>query len=667
MSALQQTTRLNWANIIVSHVGTTEINLNLLFTPHNSERPRYVFTKRQGFSLSLARNSGAQQADTEFVFFFDIDLVGTTEFWQRLHQTLTMDSFQNDKHSFLVLPVTYAPPVFELRGDAVSDELINRLESKVTKPPVPFSSALVIKRSNFVELGGFLQEYKSWGFEDFEFALWMIFARFKWPKPTWEEVDLGFDSFFESHHVGFRSALKLLSATAESLELRLLHIWHPTPTWKTAEGVRDNGKLLRKQFRTGYSIPRPLREAVEDSGVLVVGSQTDRPWSGIRPQIQQFGTHEIFVAQRDLEPMDVKSLKRLVRDDGIGYILAHNLTAQHRQFISAIAGKAEVRAISFERGCLPDSWFFSRQNGSVPDVHRADFLDKKEPTSSALEEALVVQKSLKEGGNYLEQQPRDSSKPPATLDTDRGLVLFLLQKPNDATIVTNGGPFKDYGVFFDMLADLIPDLISSGKRVAVKTHPLAPKIPQWLDQFRIDIPIESACRAAERVVSVNSGSTIYAIVEGKPTILLGRGSPSAGAGIGAEFNEAPAESHRQYIQRLKTFILECQAPNPDLVTKRIANLLELYSFANSESSVAGDEDSGFDRITHAWNFRQLVFDGKCVYKYEAASEWTISDFGGVTGVERDLSNLLRLLRLDIRRTRQTIAMRIKAFLPSGSE
>lgn len=641
-SAILNTTAVDWVQVVVSHVGTEPIDLSLLVPKKNLERTDYIFDHNIAFSKTRALNQGALASSSEWVFFLDIDLVGTEEFWPRMRELLRSEEFAKEKHAFLVIPVKQLPPPFQLRGDQVSGEVLGEILAGVVLDSVPFSSAIILKRANFIELGGYLDHYEEWGFEDFEFALWMISSRFRWKKPALYSDDLGFASFSTTDYVGFRSQLKLLSRRAQAEGLELFHVWHPPTTWKSADGISTNRKILKSQLQSGFSISRPLRHPANGLGLLIIGQREAWPWKGLEMQIRQFGSHEIYVSESRLERMAPADFRDWARSEGLGYLLTCRTTGASQGFIEKLASEANLRTVTFGRGYLPQSWFFSHESDGEPEIHQAQFLDRRTPSADSIKSVETLLARLDRDGKALELQDAYFSVSNTTPPGEKPLVLFLLPDQDNSAVFGRSGPFLSYATFFQMLEALIPKLIKSGRTVAVRPHPAVPAIPTWLDALRLEVPIESACKSAHVVVSGNDRDTFYGLSQNRPTISFGRNSPFTGTGLAVEFQHPFTTNRADYVDSLAELIKAPPPLNFDSVEKRIANLLDLYSFTDDDIEAISKQERDVDRPGKAFNFRQLVFDGVVFYRYPRATRWRLSDFGVSNPTSITLRNALRI-------------------------
>lgn len=201
------------------------------------------------FSSSKARNIGFKNSKTEFILFSDIDFVYESDFFDRLISISTKLDLKTNPMKVISMPIFHvnkeATHFFEkIDNNYKKDQLlaqwgINGLGTEfgtLFEFVAPYSNTFLIHRDMFSLSGGYCDEFRGHGSEDFEFLIRL--AKLTTNVPPSAALDKDFygplkESFWgNKDYVGFRRYLEVFTLPYESLGLKAFHMWHEKPASK---------------------------------------------------------------------------------------------------------------------------------------------------------------------------------------------------------------------------------------------------------------------------------------------------------------------------------------------------------------------------------------------------------------------------------------------------
>lgn len=203
---------------------------------------------RGTFSLARARNLGALAAETDLLFFNDVDGLGEADLFARLAAVAGAIDLGGCFDQIVDLPVYHLTAAATARATAAPGDLSRLLTRaaytagrEVTEFVAPYSNIFLCHRRFFDMLGGYNERFRGHGSEDFEFLLRWALVSGQFPLPNRPLDDrygpMGMDFYAGSKaYTGFRRLFELMSLQAELAGLRVAHLHHPTATssdWHT--------------------------------------------------------------------------------------------------------------------------------------------------------------------------------------------------------------------------------------------------------------------------------------------------------------------------------------------------------------------------------------------------------------------------------------------------
>ncbi len=492
--------------------------------------------ERGTFSIGRARDIGVQRARTPVVMFHDVDFLCTAATYRRIHERARARNLDATVYDFFCVPTLYlthagTEAYLESRengicADTMAHGWYMRGESKNFEHCAMGSSALVINRYGYLALGGHDPSFVGHGAEDFELyhRLAAFAPRAPRPEQYYENI-----TDTTAGYKGFRAYFALLGLDMWMAGICTMHLHHPRreATDESYHRSSENFKLMRARMmefdKTGRGLP-PLADPYISEKTLLLMSSNSMPARSIRMAIPSLGEYEFIPEEDFAAPGD---LTEFVRDEGYTQVLFLNPYGNpHRLALYTACRSEGLRAIAFDRGALPDSWFFDSDGflGSSAQ-YKPDAWDIDLPPDR-----------LKRVREWIADFRRDA----ATLESNearqgveywrrtlgigkRKVILVALQRPADTATVFFAGPVGSADTFNDWVRQLSKSIDRRKFVIVVKKHPLESERP---DIDGVIFPRDSAnindlIELSSVVVAINSGVGLISLIEGKPVVACG--------------------------------------------------------------------------------------------------------------------------------------------------
>ncbi|HEU5073647.1 MAG TPA: glycosyltransferase, partial [Polyangiaceae bacterium] len=207
----------------------------------------YVFeADHDTFSLARARNIGAHLAQSELLFFSDVDCFGERNLFQRLVEQANTIELGACFDQIIDLPVHHlsesasegffaAPDPDSASRDLARNmaRSLHAARDTVAEYVDPSSNFFLCHRRYYDLVGGFNENFRGHGSEDFEFQLRYALIAGQFPMPASAGEDhygVTRDAFYkEKQYKGFRRLGELMAFQSLAAGLRIAHLWHPRP------------------------------------------------------------------------------------------------------------------------------------------------------------------------------------------------------------------------------------------------------------------------------------------------------------------------------------------------------------------------------------------------------------------------------------------------------
>lgn len=342
------------------------------------------------FSIGAARDVGAQHARGRALTFFDIDWRVSEDFWGRLLTFMRVYGISRRKTAFFSVPALYLTEDGTKEFEALSDDdkflqfhlrwLRGDTASIVTMAPC--SSIMVVDRLHYLSLGGHRPEFRGHGFEDFEVFHRLLAEDGQLPRPTnYLRENKNWDG---SAYDGFRSMFSVIGRPALMAHLFVVHLWHPRPkmaAFYNQAAMKTNRELWRELFveydeTRRHPVPLPSIPAWEHV-TLYLGQPRSNAAECIRDVQPFLGEMKYLSEVSFVEKGGVflkEDFEEAIRELGVTRILFHAPYGNEaRMKVYAWCRETGFPYLVFERGALPDSWFFD------PNGFNADSSSYAEP------------------------------------------------------------------------------------------------------------------------------------------------------------------------------------------------------------------------------------------------------------------------------------------------
>jgi len=587
-------------------------------------------TERLPFSIGDARNIGAQHAIHDVIMFCDVDCLGGVDMFRKIAQEATIRNIRENAYDFFMIPIAFL--TYE------GAEEFNRIHKELPYPDYVFHQHIlsankrfilsmaysgttsVLNRRHYLALGGVNQIFHGHGAEDFELNLRLAYYN---PITTTMPVDYYHETRNNQikEYVGFRAYLSLYGLETFYKGIYMVHLWHPvreaskvsahTPDSQYRQTGRNFALLrqLMQRFDQDRSQPFALPDLNNVKKSLVFFRQSTSVANLLRhvlPHLGQFTVTEETKFQTELD------LIRFIEQEGYSQVLMLNPYGNaHRLRMYHALHEHGTRCLVFERGALPDSWFFDA-NGFNADSssYAPDKWDKDiGPDGHDLVHAYTQR--LRSSAETLEKngEPKSYSYWHTALNIGHRKVVFVpLQRPSDTVTRFFGGNVGQYDNFYAWIASIAETLDPSKWIVIVKKHPLEVSTPAVSGVTFVpeDAHIHDLIDLADVILLLNSGVGVLSLAFGKPVVPCGRAF-YAQPGLAKE-----ATSISEAVEAIETATI----PDMQKVDRFLHYLInEFYSFGKALYVEKKGKDGGNLSITKeiVWSSLRQISDDTILF------------------------------------------------------
>ncbi|MCW1359938.1 galactosyltransferase-related protein [Campylobacter sp. CCS1377] len=499
-------------------------------------------TQISNFSQGQCRNLGIINAKSDVVMPLDVDYVISEKNLENILELINIKEIDKNPNAFLVLPCVflnefgteiYLNQNFYNKDIFFQNDLISG-KREFIKFFMKGSSSIILNRFKFLELGGYDKDFKGWGSEDFDFLTRLLrnCAEFEalpnnlsYFAKNWD-----FDEF-----KGFRAWFSLAAQEAMLHGVYLYHLWHIEPNQNGYFNNRDsNHQKFYQRLKTYKNIfdgPDALVEnEFKDKNLITFFSQNSNMHNSLRaimPYLNKmfhvkeyyfFDENGVFNAQNFLEYLNKYN---------ITHILFGNSHADEKRLeIFKFAREKNLPFIVYDRGALPDSWFFDDKGFNYDSSSYDEKNWNKALNEEQIAKTLAYIEEVLKGDKFLEEQ--GASKGSDELRRKLGLrhkkIFFVpLQVKGDSVLKNfTYEPFL-YENFLDILNELATKLFLENIVFVVKKHPLSLSVDKKAYNNLVFAPdntnLNDLLELCDAVLTLNSGVGVYAILAKKPCIV----------------------------------------------------------------------------------------------------------------------------------------------------
>ncbi|EAL2420712.1 capsular polysaccharide export protein, LipB/KpsS family [Campylobacter jejuni] len=517
--------------------GYSSLKNNLKQTIENSGHI-YLKDKDQKdyFSQGRCRNLGAIYANSKVIMFLDVDCYISLLSLEKILNLIKIKNITQNINEILVLPVVYLSQegskyIYhqekKIWDDIIKDDLISGKRKFISFFSL-VSSSIIVNKYKFLELGGNNEEFIGHSYEDFDFLARLLYsvAKFeKMPKAIYYDEK----SWDLNNFKGFRAWFSLFGYEMSFHGVYIYHFYHEEPNQNNYMSYRHkNRKMFYKNLANlkNYQIEPLLNKNVSKNNILLLYFKEKLILNSLHGALVYIGNiiskNENYFFED--EKFNQDKFLDFLKQNNINKILFPNPYGNEKRLkIYNFAKSENIGFICFDRGALPDSWFFDT-NGFNYDsksykeenwnkvLSKSQILECKEYINSIIIENNFLEKQGKRNFYYLKDKFCVNNKK---------IVFIPLQVESDTVIkYFTYKPF-DYSDFLNVINDIAFKLKET-HIFLVKKHPLGLSVKKSkyknLNFIANDTNIIDLIQLCNVVVTLNSGVGLYAMMMNKPCI-----------------------------------------------------------------------------------------------------------------------------------------------------
>ena len=504
----------------------------------------YIRDKKQTkFSVGACRNIGVQYASSPVITFLDVDYYMSKNTLNKIINLIKIKKIDTYPNRFFFLPCAFlteeGTKFIQSNDSDLWDTIVQYDIISLKKGIVKFlsisSSSPVMNRHKFLELGGNDGSFQGHGYEDFDFY-YRLFKSSSRIEIMPEKIEYDSRSWNFVDYKGFRALISVPGYEAAFYGIYLYHFWHQEPN---NNGYLDNREINHQKFYNRikkYFILSDGPDCIQDKeaidkkilAFIPENSKVYRSLRGVTPYIGKLicCNEAIFF---DSGKFSSTKLINYIKENNIDKILFPNPYGNEKRLkIYNFVKKNNLPYICFDRGALPDSWFFDINGFNYDSTSYSEENWNHKLTNEEYLEVYKYIDKIKNTNNFLEAQGEKVGK--TYLKQQLGIrfkkVVFVpLQVETDTVIkYFTREPFTYYS-FIESINNIAGKLEEHNWVFLVKKHPLMSSIEKSkyknLKFVPDDTNIIDLIETSNIVLTINSGVGIYAMIYEKPCLLAG--------------------------------------------------------------------------------------------------------------------------------------------------
>lgn len=499
------------------------------------------------FSLASARNAAFEQTSTDFVFFCDPDFVGERDLFDLLAKNATALNMRD------VIDIVLNLPAFHLDSDATQtfEQLPNptdrsfflrqltfklsysEMDNEKGRFGAPYSNIFLINRKMFSLVGGYDNNFRGHGSEDFEFLLRLCAHSNHLPMPRDPQSDVYGplrDEFFVARpYVGFRRLFELMAQPSEGLGLKVFHLHHPRATegswYKNRDSRRNNFRAATDLFLSKHHQLLAVDHLSRATKVACLCLNVDT-WGYFVPlRLAGYETVPVF----DDNPETLAAVTEALKNGSISDVAIFNpYMKSHASFrpLVMLARELGRNVIVLERGALPSTIYYDDDVCYNSPNFSAEAFRAEVFTEDELTQADEYIAGIRRGTETLEDMNsyEETSRKFIALKSLKATKCFIpLQLDDDMSVTMFIKGEQRYSNFVASIPKLIerhPEII-----FVIKPHPLS-KIDGIQTGANVVIAdrrdnIHYLLDIADVTLCYNSGVGLLALLHETPLVTLG--------------------------------------------------------------------------------------------------------------------------------------------------
>ena len=599
------------------------------------------------FSIGAARDIGVQHATTPVVMFNDIDFYANDVMYRRIDDEIKSRELTTKTYDFFCVPVAWTTDLVLNLIDEMPDRNFNytihqsiiEYAKSLIETMVYGSSAIVTNRHNYLSIGGHNKKFYGHGAEDYDLLHRLAASCPKGPRTGLYYVDKKNNNIL--NYEGFRAYFATYGIDVFQRGIFFSHMWHPRRKIEGYFQSKRNFDLLGN-LMTDFDLfdrqPKPLEDINSPEKTLMLIDPASRSFSSLRYAQPLMGNVAAVKEALFTKPGDLLDFVQEHNYTRVGFLNPYG--NPHRLALYEAVRKAGVSYWTFDRGALPDSWFFDPNGFNADSASYAPAAWDHPLSLEDKADALDLIRDLRTSESTLEDNgPR---KMPERLREIFGLgqqkVLFVpLQRPSDTVMRYFSNPVGGMDNFTDWVSYIAENVDPAEWAIVIKKHPLEQDIPPISNVFvaPADTHIYDLIELSEKVLLVNSGTGVLAMAFEKPVIYCGTPFYQA-AGVNYQANSA--EEALQLVQGKLSF-------DTDRAHRFLHHLWRrIYSFGSSFYDKIEKEDKSSLTLVKKIRFREVRgLTENPVYLGEVRTGISLDaplfhSFGGRLGIQTAIKN-----------------------------
>lgn len=539
-------------NIMIVDFGSLSEYASVIKRICDENDAEYVYVDDSDvFSLAKARNIGVSSVSTDFILLADIDYVYERNIFSRLSSLANRLDLRRNPLKVLSMPIFHVNEEYTNKFEALNnhcekDRLLGKFESDflgtkfgdVFEFVAPYSNSIFLHKKMFDLSGGYCDEFRGHGSEDFEFLIRLAKLTSNVPIPEALEKDfygpLKSSFWGRKNYLGFRRYLEAFTLPCELLGLKTFHLWHPKPAekgyWTQGnDWKRERFNSVLNRHSASHSQLLEVDYLSREKKALCIFSDKSQ-WGYFLP-LRSAG-YRLYALSEKTDDAIVDAIRKIERKEVDRVFIFNPYMKSHAAFrgVIEIAKKVGVQLTVIERGGLPNSIYFSDEVAygdldykKIPDLLESIVFSKEQLsfTSELINNLCSGTYSLESMDPY----EHTWTKHALIRLNDKKKIFIPLQLRDDMAVNYFTEGFGSYESYENGIKDAVmkyPDLL-----FIIKEHPLSKYDLSWVKEYPNVVcadqhdNVHTLIDIADCVALYNSGVGLLAMAHNKKLYHIG--------------------------------------------------------------------------------------------------------------------------------------------------